>query len=478
LGLPTSEQDWVTYLAQIHDQEARELKKLNDEYELRAVRSYMHPEILREVGDRLAQVVIAWPMLVVDSLEERLDVEGFRLADDDTADEDLWRVWQENDLDEESQLAHIDAMVMKRCYAAVGTNEDDPDTPLVTFESPLEVYADIDPRARKVRAALRRYSGYQGSLAREPEFYATLYLPDQTIYYQREGEFSGQYTETDRDQHGLGEVPIVPLINRTRLADYAGHSELAPILPLAHAANKIATDMMVAAEFLALPLRGVFGMGPEDLEDESGNKLTAIQAMLGRLLMIPNVDGNEKIFEFAAASLTNFTNVLDKIAQILASLGALPPHYLAFMPDNPASADAIRSGEIRLIKRAERKQRKLGGGHERTMRLVRRFQQGDWDPRLRRLETIWRDPSTPTVAQKADAAVKLFNLPQPIVPLEMTREKLGFTAAERARMDAEDAKEEARHAAMFKLPTAADRINGASNPTGNPGSPASPAAAG
>jgi len=260
LALPTNDAEWMTYLARGHDVERQQLKAYSDEYEMISPRMYMHPEIMREVGERLAQVIVAWPQLVVDALEERLDVEGFRLPNADQADDDLWRVWQVNDCDEQSQMGHIDALVMGRAYVAVGTNEDDADTPLITFESPLEVYAECDPRTRRVRAALRRWADDRDELARSTTQYATLYLPNYTAFYENSGN---SWVETDRDEHGLGQVPLVPLVNRPRLANWRGRSELAPIMPLAHAANKIATDMMVAAEFVAIPLRGMFGVGPD-----------------------------------------------------------------------------------------------------------------------------------------------------------------------------------------------------------------------
>lgn len=442
MALPEEDQDWVNYLNPILDREKSQLKVLNDEYEMQSPKAYMHPELFREIGDRVEQVVIAWPQLVVDSVEERLDPEGFRLPDEDTADDDLWRVWQANNLDEETQLGRVDALVMKRSYIAVGTNEDDASTPLVTVESPLEVFAHIDPRTRKVRAALRRWTDTVPGLARMPEEYATLYLPDRTVHYQVAGHPSGNsWTILDVDEHQLGMVPIVPVVNRARLADRYGKSELTPILPLAHAANKQATDMMVAAEFVALPLRGIFGIGPGDLEDQDGNKLTALQAILGRLLTIPDDDGKAKQFEFPAADLKNFHDSINQLAKLVASIAGLPPHYLGETTENPASADAIRSGEIRLIKRAERKKVPFGGSYENTARLIKRFQEGDWDPRYRRLETIWRDSATPTVAQKADAAVKLYNLSRPLVPRRQTREDLGYTDAQIARMETEDKKE-------------------------------------
>lgn len=470
MAVPTDELGWVNRLSRAHDTELPELRELNDEYELRSRRMYMHPELLRELGDRMQQVVHAWGELVVGSLEERLDVEGFRLRDQASDDADLWRVWQYNDADEGSQQAHVDALVMKRAYLAVGTNEDDADTPLLTFESPLEVYAEIDPRNRKVRAALRRWSEYDSDIARVTERYATLYLPDATVSFGAAG--GSDYAVTDRDDHGLGQVPVVPLLNRGRLANWCGKSELTNLLPLIRAANKVSTDMMVAAEFVAIPLRGFLGVGPDAFVDESGNQVSAMRAILGRLLAVPDdgEGGTVRQFEFAAAQLSNFTEVMRLLAELVASIGALPPHYVGMATDNPASADAIRSSESRLVKRAERRQRAFGGAYEKAMRLVRRLQTGEWDDSLRQLETRWRNAATPTVAQSADASLKLYNLPVPIVPLRQTREDLGYSDVQIARMEQEDALAQAQQAEMFKMPTATpqqlqqDQVGDNSNP--------------
>jgi hypothetical protein len=479
VALPSEDADWITFLATRHDADifptqtrnpgVKSLRELDAYYEGTQPLTYMHPDLLREVQDRIQPVVIFWPQLVVDSVEERLDPEGFGLPDDDAGDDDLWRVWQANDLDEESQLGRVDALVMRRSYLSVGANEDDADTPLVTVESPLEMYAYVDPRTRRVAAALKR-TFVADTTVRVPERYATLYLPDRTVWY----DWSDSWREIDRDEHHLGESPVVPLVNRARTADRCGRSELTPIIPLSDAANKLATDMMVAAEFVAIPLRGLFGVGPEDLEDSRGNKLTALQAILGKLLTIPDDDGTAKHFEFASANLANFHESINSLAKLVASMAGLPPHALGFTTDNPASADAIRSAEARLVKRAERKQVAFGGTYEKVMRLVRRIQESDWDPRLKRLETKWRDASTPTIAQKADAAVKLYNLPVPIVPLRQTREDLGYTDAQIQRMEVEDTKAAAESAALFKLPTAAEQAGAQAGTTG--GDPNQPAA--
>lgn len=454
MALPNDESEWLQYLELRHDAEIPELEALNRYYEGTQPLTYMHPEVLAEVRDRIKPVIIAWPQLVVDAIEERLDAEGFRLPDEDEQDDDLWRVWQSSDMDEQTQLANIDALVMKRSYITVGTNEDDPDTPLMSAESPLEMYADVDPRTRRVRAALRRVVD-DDVYGRVSTRQAGLYLPDRTVWYEYG---SNGWVEIDRDEHGLGAVPVVPIVNRARLSSERstgargrtdaryGRSELAPILPLSDAANKLATDMMVAAEGVALPLRGLFGIGPDDLEDQDGNKLTAVQALMRKLLTIPvGTDEGVKEFEFKGADLSGFHSSINQLAQMVATLAGLPPHYVGIAADNPASADAIRSAESRLVKRAERKQRAWGGGYEQSCRIVRRLQTGEWDPRLQRLETVWRDASTPTVAQAADAAVKKYTTtPRPIVTLRQTREDLGYTDAQIDRMEAEDEREAAR----------------------------------
>lgn len=436
MALPETPLEWLTYLRPVLQRERAQLKTLNDEYELRSPMQYMHPEILREIGDRLQQVVIAWPRLVVDAVEERLDPQGFRLPKGEPLDE-LWRVWQANNLDEEAQLGRVDALVMKRSYMCVGSNEADPDTPLVTVESPLEMFADIDPRDRHVRAAIRDYEEMPTD-GRQREQFATVYLPDMTVWYDLS---DGKFKEVNRDEHKLGRVPVVPVVNRARLSDRYGKSELTPILPLAHAANKLATDMMVGAEFLALPLRAIFGIGPDDIEDKDGNKLTALQALLGRLLAIPDEAGNAKAFEFRSADLKNFHDSINQLAQLVASVSGLPPDYLGLKTDNPPSAESRRAGEIRLIKRAERMMVPMGGAYEATGRLIDRFQTGEWNPDLNRLETIWRDAATPTVAQTADAAVKKYAAG--IISRRQAQEDCGYTDAQIQRM-ADEIAEQAR----------------------------------
>jgi hypothetical protein len=244
----------------------------------------------------------------------------------------------------------------------------------------------------------------------------------------------GGWVEVDRDEHGLGQVPVVPLVNRARTGDPFGTSEMADVVPLTDAACRALTNLQVAQETHAVPQRGVLGATEGDFIDADGNQLPAWQAYFGAVWALENQ--NAKTFQFNPSDLKNFETVLNMYAQQVSALTGLPPHYLGFTTDNPASADAIRSSEARLVKRCERKQRPFGGAWEEAMRLVRRFQTGEEDVEARALETLWRDPSTPTVAQTADAIVKLAGVTvdgEPLLPLEMAWEQLGWSPGRIAR---------------------------------------------
>lgn len=368
-------------------------------------------------------VIVAWPQVAVDAVEERLDVEGFRWPGQEDADEELWRVWQSNDMDEQAQQAHLDALIYGRSYVCVGSNEADKETPLITAESPREVATIQDPRTRETRAALRLWRDEE----KHENASATLYLPDVTIWL---AWGAGGWVEQDRDAHGLGRVPVVPLLNRARTRRLAGVSEMAPVIPLTDAAARALTNAQIAQETHAVPQRGVLGASQGDFVDAEGKALTAWETYFGAVWLVSNEQA--KTFQFESADMQNFERMVNLYARLVSGVAGLPPNYLGLAADDASSADAIRSREARLVKRCERKQTFFAGPWEQVMGLVVRLRDGDWNPDAKLLETVWRNPATPTRAQQADAAVKLVQAG--ILPREAAWEDMGYGPARRQKL--------------------------------------------
>lgn len=394
------------------------------------------PEELKQFA-----VFLAWPRTTVDAVERRLDVQGFRMPNG-KADSSLWENWQYNNMDEGQTFAHTDALALARSYICVGTNDEDPDFPIMTVESPKEMIAVRDPRTRRVTAALRSYGpllpngqAEGGALLEQIPERATLYLPNKTRWLIRDGgDWQDEY---DPDEHNLGVVPVVPLVNRHRvtrkfMSIAEGISEMADVIPISDSASRAVTNAQLAQETMAAPQRGVLGATKGDFIDANGQVLSAWDAYFGSVWALSNKDA--KTFQFDAADLSNFQNIVNMYAHLASGVASLPVEYFGLVTQNPPSADGQRAGETRLIKNAERKQVTFGNSWEAAQRLVLRFRDGDWDPDARGLETIWQDAGTPTVAQVTDAIVKRFQVG--LIDWESAQEQLGESPAAIEQMKA------------------------------------------
>lgn len=365
--------------------------------------------------------VVNWPRLVVDSLDERLDIEGFRYPGEATGDHTLWRWWRANQMDVSAQIAHTEALVFGRSFAVVGTPRFAGDAPVITVESARDMMVDIDPVGRFVRAGLKVWA--DGKQQR-----ATLWLPGLTVVFAQDVANSWHVADIEQTAHEF--VPIVPLFNRPATEADDGESEMGDIMPLTDAVCRTLTTMQAAGELSAVPQRYVFGASPEDFMDSDGRAMPKWEAYMGRIWTMANPDG--KAGSFPAADLRNFTEAVNSYAHIVASLSGLPPHYVGFTADNPASADAIRSSEARLVKRAERRQRGFGNSWATVMRMALVLAGESLPSGLDELETVWRDPATPTFASKADAVVKLVQAG--IYPKAYGPEALGLSEVQQARI--------------------------------------------
>ncbi|ANA87148.1 portal protein [Gordonia phage Strosahl] len=397
----------------------------------------------REMQSLLAHV--GYPRLYVDSIAERQVLEGFRLGGADEADEELWGWWQANSLDIEAPLGYTDAYIHGKSFITISQPDPqidigwDETVPIIRVEPPTRMHAEIDPRTNRVSKAIRVAYDAEGEEIQA----ATLYLPDGTYGWLKDEE--GEWVPWFTVNHGLGIVPVVPLQNRTRLSDLYGTSEITPELrSMTDAASRILMLMQATAELMGVPQRLMFGVKPEEIGVDPETGQTMFDAYVARILAFE--DGEGKAQQFSAAELANFVGALDSIAKQVAAYTGLPPQYLSTAADNPASAEAIRAAEARLVKKVERKNLMFGGAWEEVMRIGKQMMQGgsgEADPAMLRMETIWRDPSTPTYAAKADAASKLYNGGTGIIPRERARIDMGYSVRERDEMRKWDEEEAA-----------------------------------
>jgi hypothetical protein len=404
------------------------LQRLTDYYDGKHRLAFTSQKFREAFGGMFAAFADNWCPLVVDAVEERLNVQGFRHGIDPRADRDAWEIWQRNGLDAASQLAHSSALIMGDAYAIVWGDADG--QPVVSIESARDVVVAYAPGDRtKILAALKRWKDNDGT-------HATLFTPDFVFKYERDESTNGAWLpEPDEGEswpldNPLGVVPVVPLINRPSLTSDYGVSEFVNMIPMQDAVNKLLADMLVASEFIAFPQRYVTGLELD--EQASGQVRPPFQIAIDKLLVAE--DPNAKFGTLTAGDLKNYVTGIEVLVQHIASQTRTPPHYF-YLSGNFPSGDAIKSAETGLVAKSRRKMRFFGEAWEEVMRLCFKVLN---DPRgeVTDSETVWGDPEYRSESELADALIKRSAIG---VPRQQLWEDAGYTQTQISRFKAMEA---------------------------------------
>jgi hypothetical protein len=406
----------------------RHIAVFDDYYEGRHRLGFATPKFREAFGSLFRELADNWCDLVVDAVEERLNVEGFRVGGQLEGDQQAWGLWQRNGFDAASQVAHTEALIHGIAYVMVGAGSGEAPARL-TVEHPSQTIVATDPGDRRRRlAGWKRYrDDWTG------EHKAALWLPDRVWRFSAPDLGDGYHDKLQwfvrevqgRESNPLGVVPLVPFANRPRLMA-EGRSEIARVVPVQDAINKTIADMLVSAEYYGMPQRWATGLElPTD--PETGAPVDPYQDPHMRRFFYSE-DPDTKVGQFPAADLGGFVKVIEMLVQHVASQTRTPPHYF-YLGGNFPSGESIKSAETGLVAKARRKMRHFGESWEEVMRLAARvadIPELD-DPSQ---EVIWGDPESRTEGEHVDAVLKRQALG---VPTEQLWEDLGYSPQQRDR---------------------------------------------
>ncbi|MCK9514258.1 MAG: phage portal protein [Pigmentiphaga sp.] len=424
-------EDERAVLAQLSDQLARfqgHNRLVADYYDQRArIRDFgiSIPPHIRGLADTTA----GWPATVVDVLEERLDHNGW-IASGGVDNLGIADLVEENQLNGEFSKGHLDALIYGIAFGVVGRGDDGEPEVLVTVESPIRMTGIWSRRRRALESAL--YVNLDNK--KQPDI-ATLYLPGETIELVMDG---GRWTVESRAPHSIDGVPCEPIVNRPRAGDTGGRSEITRAIRY-YTDNAVRTLLggEIAREFYGAPQRWAMGADEKSFVDQHGNPLTAWESYLGKIMALPRDENGDlpQVGSFAAGSPEPFIAWLRQLSMLVAAEAGMSATYLGLIHDNPASADAIRAADVRLEKRAERRQRIFGAAEGRLMRKALWVRDGR-DPGVTPLP-MWRDAGTPTRSAQAQDAVALVTAGILPSDSDITYERIGLSEPDRQRIRAD-----------------------------------------
>jgi len=403
----------------------------------------------------------AWGRLLVDAISERVNLTGVRLSGDE-ADLDLWRILKGNHIDVDQRLVHSEALTLATSYYSVWTDGDD--GVKIVPESGFQVTHEADPADRReMLAAIKAWKDDVRGL-----LYATIYLPESIFRWSAPipdswTDFENTHTHGSKrekldhgDEHSiilnssvssiqekveeikwverdefeventLGRVPIVPISNRPTL--FAGaQSEIDDLVPILERIDKFTLDLLVTSEAGSFKQKWATGLKvPTD--PISKKPIEPYDAAVSKLWIA--TDEKTKFGSFDASELAPYLAAIDAQVAQLSAVSRVPSYYLV-SPNlvNPPSAETMQAVEGGLIRKAEALMGVWGEAYEELIRLALEVL-GDERADEEGLELVWDDPSMPSAAVQADAAVKWATLG---VPNEVLWEKGGATPEEIAR---------------------------------------------
>lgn len=402
---------WLYRLEARLEQQRVELERLEDYY-----RGFHRTPLSKDPAESAAMQQLLCRMLeqsgsnfmrlVVDAMVQRIRLQGFRLKDDrdDRPDQETWEMFQANNLESLSQIGWQVALTQRRCYYSVWYPQvgDDPDYPVIRVESPLQCVVEHAPGDRRRRVAglkvwLDEWTG---------EKHANVYLPDGVHKFRYEGRteskpYTGWVTREKMVRNPLGEVPLVPVVNRpSLLRDPDGWSEIEDLIPIQDRINQTLFNRQVAEHFAAF--RQKWATGLEIPVGEDGNPVDTFSSAINKFWVNENDAG--KFGQFDATDLTNYAAPRESDIQDIAVISATPRHYFTVNGQAP-SGDSMKSAETGLVAKILNFEEWASGALKDVARLARKVNGLDTPVDS---EVVWADPEYQTLGQLVDAQVKLY----------------------------------------------------------------------
>lgn len=420
------------HLQSIVDRQAADAAKIR---EYRKYYDGDHPVLLTQrqqeyLGKQLTEGAFAFNhniiRSVVDTLRERLSVEGFTVngqaAGDDNPDAQmaalLWQWWNDNKLDSGQIRQHRRALRDSKSYLIVSYNQAEgrPQINLHEVDNGTDgIVLHRDPSdENSVLFASRYFHTFDplnpGQTGIERK---TVYLPGEIRKYKRQGAH-GAWSATIDD--GDLAWPLGWVDRRGRPLGVAaiefqnpGGSEIDQMAGLQNALNKSWLDLLAAADTAGFPILTMNYDSPQpqpmvtedddDLEDADefivapGRALEIFGGTIGRL---------------EGANLNSLIDLMWTTVSAVSGVTRTPNQFLRpFTSADVPSGEALKQLESGLVAKAKERQLVFGQAWADAMKLALRlhwtFGGGMEPPKRLNIGVIWADPNTRM--EKAEAEI-------------------------------------------------------------------------
>lgn len=336
---------------------------------------------------------------VVETVKDRLRLDGFTAATVQTPVDEIWR---RNRLKVRAGQVHLDALIEGDAYLIIWPDRDGSPIFYPNRGSAVCVEFDDEEPGYIIRAA-------KAWLIREGKYRLNLYFRDRIEKYVTKEKVQGGMPdkatafirhepvgETWPLPNPYDKVPVFHFGNRASIG-CLGISELREAMPVQDALNKSVADMLVAEEFYGFPQRWAVGL--EEMDEAEAKR--RYQLVAGGVW--GSTSKEVQFGQFEAADISKFILVSESFRKEMARVSRTPMHYFSLEGTFP-SGEALKTAEAPLNDKVVDKKEIWGGVWSDAMRFALQIMsKGDFEPEAKWLTTdLEANATTAKPAQDAN----------------------------------------------------------------------------
>lgn len=339
------------------------------------------------------QIPLDWPRKAVEVFAARQMPIGYSTREKTTLLTDIEDVAAESNLDfiERQAIESADMLGCAFVFTSRGdTSLGEPEV-VLSARSAMSATAKIDPRTRRVEAALELLGGSK----------VNLYLPGVVLTCVRR---PGEWVVEEEWATGTSRVLCAPYVHGATLERPLGRSRVSrTVMGASYAATRTLLRQEVSAEFYQAPRSVLLGADSSVFDAPS-----AWSAVTGSVWGLPDVTLDDDVDmpdalrratlqHIPQMSMQPFSDQYRLQASIMSGASSVPLHYLGVTQDsNPTSAAALQAIENDLVKAVRGQEPSFNVGRRMLALNILAALYGDLDEdryaELKGLRPRWEDP--------------------------------------------------------------------------------------
>lgn len=301
--------------------------------------TYMNSSRLRKIFEGLdGYFAQNWCSVVIDACRDRINLRNIEVKG---AAKDTWTMlWNKSQIFTESDDVHEAELIIGESFVICWRDEQGVMEAYFNDPRMCHIFYDEEfPRVKKYAA--------KWFVDADKRLRLTLYYPDRLEYYISKGKAADTmdwraFEELQpSEKNPFGEIPVFHFRKSKNI-----RSDLANVVPIQNAVNKLVSDMMVAAEFGAFKQRYV--ISNTDVQGKLRNSPDEIWDL-------PAGDGMGQqtvAGQFDATPLSNYLEGIDKQVTAISSITRTPKHYF-FQISSNTSGEALIAMESSINHKAQ-----------------------------------------------------------------------------------------------------------------------------